>query len=259
MKVKNPLDANGFVTKCMVCRSIYHRAKDCLDRNAMHAACQEEEVHITLFSKPVQECHVENFLGGTLSYAIRDSGCTKSVCGRIWLQCYLDALNESDKSSVQEQESSSKFKFGDGVVQISSKKVIIPADINGTKVKIETDVIENSLPLLLSKSAMQKAATKIDFKNNKVTMFGKVQDLHFTTSGHYCIPLDRKQKIINYEDQNATKVMFTNTLDNKTSQEKKSVAMKLHKQFCHPKTFRLRKLLQDGGVNDEEFLTLLKK
>ena len=79
VKVKNPLDANGFVTKCMVCRSIYHWAKDCPDLNAMYAASQEEEVHITLFSKPVQECYVENFLGETLSYAIFDSGCTKSV------------------------------------------------------------------------------------------------------------------------------------------------------------------------------------
>ena len=257
MKVKNPLDANGFVTKCMACRSTYHWAKDCPDRNAMYAASQEEEVHITLFSKPVQERYVENFLGETLSYAILDSGCTKSVFGKVWLQCYLDALNESDKSSVQEQESSSKFKFGDGVVQTSLKKVIIPANINGTKVKIETDVIDNSLPPLLSKSAMQ--ATKIDFKNNKVTMFGKVQDLHFTTSGHYWIPLDRKHKITNYEDQNATEIQFTNTLDNKTSQEKKSVAVKLHEQFCHPRTFRLGKLLQDGGVKDDNFFKLIEE
>ena len=204
----------------------------------MYAASQEEKVHITLFSKPVQECYVENFLGESLSYAILDSGCTKSVCGKVWLQCYLDALNESDKSSVQEQESSSKLKFGDSVVQTSLKKVIISAHINGTKMKIETDVIDNSLPLPLSKSAMQKATTEIDFKNNKVAMFGKVQDLHFTTSGHYCIPLDRKHKIINDEDQNATKVMLTNTLDNITFQEKESVAVKLHKQFCHPRTFR---------------------
>ena len=35
--------------------------------------------------------------------------------------------------------------------------------------------------------------------------------------------------------------------------------MKLHKQFCHPRTFRLRKLLQDGGVNDEEFFTLIEE
>ena len=51
VKVKNPLDANGFVTKCMVCRSIYRWAKDCPDRNAMYAVSQEEEVRITLFSK----------------------------------------------------------------------------------------------------------------------------------------------------------------------------------------------------------------
>ena len=56
VEVKNPLDANGFVTKCMVYKSIYHWAKDCLDQNAMYAASQEEEVRITLLSKPVQEC-----------------------------------------------------------------------------------------------------------------------------------------------------------------------------------------------------------
>ena len=188
VKVKNPSDANGFVTKCMVCRSIYHWAKDCPDRNAMYAVCQEEEVHIALFSKPVRECYVENLLGETLSDAIIDSGCTKSVFSKVWLQCYLDALNLSDKSSVQEQESSSKFKFDDGVVQTSLKKVIITADINGTNVKIETDVTDNSLPLLLSKSAMQKEATKVDFKNNKLTMFGKVLDLHLQQVDNIAYP-----------------------------------------------------------------------
>ena len=164
--------------------------------------------------------YVENFSDETLSYAILDSGCTKNVCGNVWLQCYLDILNESDKSSAQEQESNSKFRFGDGVVQTSLKKVIIPADINGTKVKIETDVIDKSLPLLLSKSAMQKAATKIDFKNNKVTMFGQVQDLHFMQSGHYCIPLDRKRKIINDEDQNATKITKNDLILNSTPENR---------------------------------------
>ena len=54
----------------MVCGSMYHWVKDCPDRNAMYTACQEEEVQITLFSKTVQECYVENFLGETLSYAM---------------------------------------------------------------------------------------------------------------------------------------------------------------------------------------------
>ena len=90
----------------------------------MYAAFQEEEVHITFYFNPVEECYVENFLGETFSYAILDSGHT-SVCSKVWPQCYLDALNESDKSSVQEQESSSKFEVGDGVVQTSLKKVIM--------------------------------------------------------------------------------------------------------------------------------------
>ena len=36
--------------------------------------------------------------------------------------------------------------------------------------------------------------------------------------------------------------------------------MKLHlKQFCHPKIVRLRKLLQDGSVNDEDFFKLIEE
>ena len=103
----------------------------------------------------------------------------------------------------------------------------------------------------------KETGAKIYFKSNKITMFGKVQDLHFTTSGHYCIHLNRKHKILNYENQNTSKVVFTNTLNDKTFQKKNSVAVNLHKPFCHPRTFRLKKLLQGGSVDD--FFNMLTK
>ena len=78
---------------------------------------------------------------------------------------------------------------------------------------------------------MRKAGTKIDSKSNKNTMLGKVQDLHFTTSGHYCIPLDRKNKIINNEDQNTKK-------------------SNVHQS---------KKLLKDEGVNDDDFLKIIEE
>ena len=47
------------------------------------------------------------------------------------------------------------------IVHTSLKKVIIPADINGTKVKIETDVIDNSLPLLLRNLLCKKQLQRL--------------------------------------------------------------------------------------------------
>ena len=38
---------------------------------------------------------------------------------------------------------------------------------------IQTDVICNELPLLLSKDAMKKANTKIDFTNDKINILGQ--------------------------------------------------------------------------------------
>ena len=123
------------------------------------------------------------------STAILDSGCTRTVCGETWLQCYLDTLDENDLESVRTQQSRTKFKFGDGKVYHSDRRVSFPAEIGGLNIYIETDVIDNDLPLLLSRSSMKKAGAKLDFENDKVVMFGTAQDLLFTSNGHYCIPL----------------------------------------------------------------------
>ena len=50
VKVKNPSDANGCVTMCMVCRSVYHWAKDCPDRN-VYVCCMSRgrSSHYTVF------------------------------------------------------------------------------------------------------------------------------------------------------------------------------------------------------------------
>ena len=55
---------------------------------------------------------------------------------------------------------------------------------------LKTDVEKSEIPLLLSKESMNAAESKIDFVNDRINMFGKDIHLHFTTSGHYAIPLN---------------------------------------------------------------------
>ena len=140
-------------------------------------------------NEEIENCYIKTFLGETINKAILDSGCSETVCGNVWLQCYLDSLNKEESAKVQSQSSLKVFRFGDGKCYEATRKVTIPAMTGDIEVHIETQVVNCDIPLLLSKNSMRKARTKIDFQKNKAIMFEKEIDLRFTTSGHYYIPL----------------------------------------------------------------------
>ena len=214
-------------------------------------------MNITLITKRLGNLDYE--LKEALSTAILDSGCTQTVCGKTWLQCYIDTLTEKELELVKTQPSETKFKFRDGKVHQSNKKVSLPAEIGDLNVIIESDVICNDLPLLLRRSSMKKAGTRIYFERDKVIMFGIIQYSLFTSNGHYCIPLCKKRKTIESNNNNFTQILFTNTLKDKSLGEKRNIALKLYKQFSHPTSNRLKKLLLDGGVNDEQFFNIIEE
>ena len=75
---------------------------------------------------------------------------------------------------------------------------------------IEYNVVDAEIPLLLSKSAMKKAKTHIDFDNDVVEMFGRKQKILYTKSGHYAIALNDHMKAIT---SNNVKVVILNAED----------------------------------------------
>ena len=77
---------------------------------------------------------------------------------------------------------------------------------------LKTDVVKKEIPLLLSKESMKGAESKIDFVNDRIDMFDKDILLHFTTSGHYAIPLNEtnlKLKTSSLKDSNFVEVLLT--------------------------------------------------
>ena len=72
------------------------------------------------------------------------------------------------------------FKFGNGKVYHSTERITIPVVIAGQNVLFTPTIIENDIPLLLSKDTMKKANT-----------LNKEGPVKFTTSGHYCIPIGK--------------------------------------------------------------------
>ena len=73
----NSLDKNCEISKCNVCGLIYHWTKQCPDSYENKTKPQYES-QITLLG----EC-MDTLIGETLSMAVIDSGCTKTVCGQV--------------------------------------------------------------------------------------------------------------------------------------------------------------------------------
>ena len=89
-------------------------------------------------------------------------------------------LSEKGRRKVVKYSSDSKFKFGDGKTVDSIKSV----NIWKVEINIQIDAINNELPLLLSKTAMTKADTKIDFTKDKINMLGQDIDIKLNSSDH---------------------------------------------------------------------------
>ena len=67
----------------------------------------------------------------------------------------------------------------------SSEKLILPCNIAGRKVMIQTNVVDSDTPMLLSKLDMKRLGLQTNMENNTAKMFDKVTDLVTTPSGHY--------------------------------------------------------------------------
>ena len=105
----------------------------------------------------------------SLSMAVLDSVCTKSVFSLSWLNCYLKTLSPSDLSLDQEFDSNASFKFRSGKLIKSIKRVTIHACMNGKNIHLTTDFIESDIPLVLSKEALKKSNSRIGIVNDKFT------------------------------------------------------------------------------------------
>ena len=86
------------------------------------------------------------------------------------------------------------FKFGGETCFKSKGEYSLPAVIAGKEVMIKTDVVESDIPLLLSRTAMKRAAIKMDLENDTATIMGKEVALNLT-SDHYCIPIDKSEEV----------------------------------------------------------------
>lgn len=227
-KVPILLDRYGRRTRCTICQSVYHWVKDCPHKNE-HAKLTEderqtefEECNITLLSKDTLS-NTEIFMVESLGSAVIDSLHQNGVW-RKWLDHYVSHLKQDELLKMKDIKSARPFKFGNWRIAHSTKKLKIPAVIAQTRCQIETEVIPDDIPLLLSKTSLKRAGAVLDIENDEAIMFKQPVKLELTSSGHYCV---------NLRDESTLK-------------------------FGHASVDRLKKLLTCSGNTDEECTTILR-
>ena len=223
------------------------------------------DVYSTECGKTEQQVYMAQ-LGDTFNMALLDTGCTQSVCGSSWLDIYLKTLDEDRLKGLKREKSDRSFKFGDGKIVHSIGKVILPIFLKGVRrnICVEVDIVNEELPLLLSKTSMKKSLTEIRFNGEgieEVYMFGMKQVVHLSKNGHICIPISRyyipDDNLVGELKNTGCQILLTGKTDNLVPAEKKKIARKLHVQFAHASSKKLIKLLRDGGIVDSELERLI--
>ena len=248
----NPLGPDGRTLTCKSCGSYRHLLPACPDSwENMRKVNVVEEEHAVLFTGYNTE-EVRRLGVDARNCAVLDSACSSTVCGTNWVNNYIQSLDKNDRQKVVQTKGRRVFKFGGGTCLQSKGEYSLPVVIAGKEATVKTDVVESDIPLLLSRTAMKKAAVKMDLENDTATIMGKEVALNLTTSGHYCIPIDKSEEV---PVENVCAV----NLEILSKQDRIKTLLKLHRQFAHPPKNRLIALLKDADVWKEEYEEIIEQ
>ena len=190
----NPMDKQGKITRCVICNSKMHWAKNCPHKTNTKSVNvpeiindddnYDEEVHIMLMTN-----EYEILINEMKVTAIIDTACTKIVFGKNWFHNFLKYLDNTPLNKIKIVPNEKAFQFGDGWKVFSTFQVIIPARTGSTNCFIQTEIVDEKIPLLLSKSALKKAQIVLSSKEDWLRMFNEDIDICVTSNGHYAIEI----------------------------------------------------------------------
>ena len=151
---------------------------------------QIEEPNICLFTGGLKR-DIQQLGEDARNCAVLDCACSSTVCGEKWLQCYIQSLNDEGKSKIIHHPGKKIFRFGGGEQLKSIGAYDLPAQLADHSITIHTDIVTSDIPLLLSLKAMKAAKIKLDLVTDSAGILGKTVALNHTSSGHYCVPIDK--------------------------------------------------------------------
>ena len=166
----NPNGSDGKPMLCISCGSYRHLMANCPDswENMSVNIVEEKAVLFTGYHKSsIAQLGIE-----ARNSCVLDSACSSTVTGQAWIDDYIESLDETDREQITKEEGKKMFKFGGGEKLKSKGSYTIPAVLAGQEVKIQTDVVDSDIPLLLSMDAMKRARMKLDLENDTAEILG---------------------------------------------------------------------------------------
>ena len=243
----NPVNKeNGQPMRCLCCDSVRHLMEKCphtweskgrkvhfvnesddCDYELRHEEPEDDlaeyRVPVVLFTRDKQELQL---LGQEAAASgVLDSGCASTVCGKRWLDMFLDQLPDSKKSQVVWKDSNTLFQFGGEYSLKSIGKVVLPGEILGMPVLIETDVVDSDIPLLFSNKALKAMKATINYVTDEASLMGQNTVLNKTSAGHHCVSL-----LPNVDIASVNAVVIQEL----GHEDKLKTITKLHQQYGHP-------------------------
>ena len=210
----NPSDKDGKITRCNICESRFHWARNCQHAHENQKSQKENgntsrqrddgelfsllvtnrTENVTMFAGNNIKNNIEKMKAlreETRGSAIVDCGCVINVCGEKWMEDYMEALTPDQKEKIREEPSDQYFSFGLGGTAKAKCKMTVPCWLNGKRGSLSTHMVEDDMPLLLSKHSLVKMGLIVDFGNALMTSStgNTVVELWETSSGHFALPL----------------------------------------------------------------------
>ena len=132
---------------------------------------------------------MKGLLYEALRKGVLDSGCSKTVSGELWYAEFISMLSTEEQKKVIEKPSSAVFRFGDGIESKSVMLATIPVMIGSKVFAMDVDIVEQAIPLLISKGAMKQMGMALDFQRDVAVVSGQEINIVCTETGHYCMPV----------------------------------------------------------------------
>ena len=230
-KKLNVKDQQGQVSRCKICESVMHWARNCPHKEN-EPSTSSATVILKVNSNMLDEDQLTSLSPEAKNIALIDCGAAKTVVGKQWFDIYESSLGEDEKRNIKEVTSFGSFKFGDGRIANSTVAKVIPVEVCGQKMLIKADLIDNDVPLLISNQSLKAARAKINFVQDTMEIDGKIQKLITTGTGHYGIAVGRHEdELLNNEDE--TKEYVNRIMLQKDCKDSKMIAEHLHRYFGH--------------------------
>ena len=239
-KRKNPIGKDGRVSKCAICKSEWHWAKDCSqnirnkEKEGKDDSNGKEKYREKVFAEEIGDIREESWKGVE---AIVDTGCRSTICGELWLERIRMGLSREDKERIEKTREGSDKVFNFGETSLQSKGVLqLPAIVGGKKVYLRTEIVDGGLPWLIGLETMKKLGMTLEMRSKTAMLeeLGARIKLREDNKGHL------RLHIRSYQGEE----LF---MEGWSDKDVSKVVEKLHRQFGHGSANKLWKLTEDAG------------